>query len=187
VLSLSSWALSIATTAALAAVGWYGHATHWSFGFGDQHGHHGAESHDAAPHAAAHAEGEAKTADAAEGTVHFPSQKALERSGIEVVPVEKRPMVSELVCNGVVAYDERRIAQLSTRVPGSIWRVEKRLGDAVLKGDVLLVIDSQDVGRLKADFLNHSSRMIFRRTGVQINAIKCSYWRRLNCRRHFLV
>jgi cobalt-zinc-cadmium efflux system membrane fusion protein len=152
--SLSSWALSIATTAALAAVGWYGHATHWSFGFGDQHGHHGAESHDAAPHAAAHAEGETKKTDAAEGTVHFPSQKALERSGIELVPVEKRPMVSELVCNGVVAYDERRIAQLSTRVPGSIWRVEKRLGDAVLKGDVLLVIDSQDVGRLKADFLN---------------------------------
>jgi cobalt-zinc-cadmium efflux system membrane fusion protein len=63
-------------------------------------------------------------------------------------------MVSELVCNGVVAYDERRIAQLSTRVPGSIWRVEKRLGDEVRKGDVLLVIDSQEVGRLKAEFLN---------------------------------
>lgn len=142
--SLSSWALSIATTASLAAVGWYGHATHWTFGFG--------------AHAPAHAD--AKSGDVpegvenAEGTVSFPSQKALERSGIEVVPVEKRLMVSELVCNGVVAYDERRIAQLSTRVPGSIWRVEKRLGDAVHKGDVLLIIDSQDVGRLKADFLN---------------------------------
>jgi multidrug efflux pump subunit AcrA (membrane-fusion protein) len=144
--SLSSWALSIATTAALAAVGWYGHATHWSFGFGDHHGGH------TALHDAAHTD--ASTANAAAGTVRFPSQKALERSGIELVPVETRPMVSELVCNGVVAYDERRIAQLSTRVPGSIWRVEKRLGDHVRKGDVLLVIDSQDVGRLKADFLN---------------------------------
>jgi cobalt-zinc-cadmium efflux system membrane fusion protein len=149
VASLSSWALSIVTTAALAAVGWYGHATHWSFGFGDHHGGHG--EHDTS-HAADHADVSAPPA--ADGTVRFPSQEALERSGIEVVPVEKRPMVSELVCNGVVAYDERRIAQLSTRVPGSIWRVEKRLGDDVRKGDVLLVIDSQDVGRLKADFLN---------------------------------
>ena len=149
--SLSSWALSIVTTAALAAVGWYGHATHWSFGFGDHHGGHHAAAHDA-EHAPA--QGHADSAAPAQGTVRFPSQKALERSGIELVPVEKRPMVSELVCNGVVAYDERRIAQLSTRVPGSIWRVEKRLGDHVRKGDVLLVIDSQDVGRLKADFLN---------------------------------
>lgn len=150
VASLSSWALSLVTTAALAAVGWYGHATHWSFGFGGDHGAHG-------HHADATHDGDGATAPEEpqeSGTVRFPSQEALERSGIEVVPVEKRPMVSELVCNGVVAYDERRIAQLSTRVPGSIWRVEKRLGDDVRKGDVLLVIDSQDVGRLKADFLN---------------------------------
>ena len=62
-------------------------------------------------------------------------------------------MVSELVCNGVVASDERRIAQLSVRAPGSVWRVEKRLGDPVAKGDVLVLIDSAEVGRLKAEFL----------------------------------
>lgn len=142
------WALSIVTASALAVVGWYGHATHWTFGLGGDHAHH-------EPHAAQPAvDPDAATASADDGTVRFPSREALERSGIEVVPVEKRPVVSELACNGVVAYDERRIAQLSTRVPGSIWRVEKRLGDHVRKGDVLLVIDSQDVGRLKAEFLN---------------------------------
>jgi membrane fusion protein, heavy metal efflux system len=145
---LASWSLSLVTVAGLAAVGWFGHATHWTFSLDG----HGAGAHGPDDHAAAdHADGAPETA---EGTVRFPSKEALERSGIEVVPVEKRPMVSELVCNGVVAYDERRIAQLSTRVPGSIWKVEKRLGDEVRKGDVLLVIDSQDVGRLKADFLN---------------------------------
>jgi cobalt-zinc-cadmium efflux system membrane fusion protein len=146
--ALGSWALSIVTTAALAAIGWYGHATHWSFGFGGHDGHHGA-------HDADHASDQADPAAAvATGTVRFPSQTALERSGIEVVPVEKRAVASEIACNGMVAYDERRIAQLSTRVPGSIWRVEKHLGDPVRRGDVLLVIDSQEVGRLKADFLN---------------------------------
>ncbi|MFM9197587.1 MAG: hypothetical protein ACKOWG_17975, partial [Planctomycetia bacterium] len=32
--ALASWTLSIVTTAALAAVGWFGHATHWTFGLG---------------------------------------------------------------------------------------------------------------------------------------------------------
>jgi cobalt-zinc-cadmium efflux system membrane fusion protein len=143
------WALSIATASALAFIGWFGHATHWTFGLGADHAHHGKQdAHAAVDH-------EAGTASAAaDGTVRFPSREALERSGIEVVPVERRPVVRELACNGVVAYDERRIAQLSARVPGSIWRVEKRLGDHVRKGDVLLIIDSQDVGRLKAEFLN---------------------------------
>ncbi len=141
-----SWGLSLLTTAALVAVGWFGHATHWTFGLGGHHaGPHGAH----APVATAE-----PRPGQADGSVRFPSQDALERTGIELVPVEQRPMVSELVVHGVVAYDERRIAQLSTRVPGSIWRVEKHLGDHVRKGDVLLVIDSQDVGQAKAEFLN---------------------------------
>ena len=144
------WLLSIVTTAALVAIGWFGHATHWSFGLGG----HGAGHHEAHPAADAAGEPHAAAAPAAGDAVRFKSREALDRTGIEVAPVETRPMVSELVVNGVVAYDERRIAQLSTRVPGSIWRVEKRLGDHVKRGDVLLVIDSQDVGRLKAEFLN---------------------------------
>jgi len=143
---VGDWVLSILTTALLAAVGWYGHATHWTFGSG--HAHHDYDT----PHAAVPTEAAATTVAA--DAVRFPSHVDLERSGIEIVAVEKRPIVSEVACSGVVDYDERRIAQLSARVPGSIWRVEKHLGDQVRKGDVLLIIDSQEVGRLKADFLN---------------------------------
>lgn len=180
--SISSWTLSILTTAALAAIGWQGHATHWTFGLGGHadsvhdhadgsHGHaDDAEGHAGGSPAAAaslaadavppEAAGDGKTpaggtADAASaGTIRFGSKEALERTGIELVPVEERPMVSEVTVNGVVRYDERRIAQLSARVPGTVWRVEKHLGDSVRKGDVLLVVESRDVGRLKAEFLN---------------------------------
>ena len=62
--------------------------------------------------------------------------------------------MSELLVNGVVQYDARRTAELSARVSGSVWRVEKHLGDTVHEGDVLLVVESRDVGRLKAEFLN---------------------------------
>jgi cobalt-zinc-cadmium efflux system membrane fusion protein len=177
--SISSWTLSILTTAALAAIGWQGHATHWTFGLGGHadgsHAHaddaHGpadgfhADGADAASHAADAVPSEGAlegkdpaggTADAAApaGTIRFGSKEALERTGIELVPVEERPMISEVTVNGVVRYDERRIAQLSARVPGTVWRVEKHLGDTVRKGDVLLVVESREVGRLKAEFLN---------------------------------
>jgi len=152
--ALASWALSIVTTAALAMVGWFGHATHWTFGFGGHADGHAAAAHAAPEHGeqavAEHGDMHAGEADA----VRFKSKEAMERTGIELVPVEERPMVSELVASGVVHYDQRHIAQLSARVPGSVWRVEKHLGDTVRKGEVLLVIESRDVGRFKADFLN---------------------------------
>ena len=152
---LGGWMLSLASSAALAAIGWYGHATHWTFGLD---GHHAVDHGDDRTKDSAQQPAETTASD----MVRFPSREALDRTGIEVVPVEKRPVSSEVACHGVVAYDERRIAQLSTRVPGSVWRVEKHLGDEVRRGDVLLVIDSQEVGRLKAELLNalvaHESR-----------------------------
>jgi len=154
VAALANWALSIVTTAALAAVGWFGHATHWTFGLGGHADAHASAAHAAPDHGAAaeagHGDAPTREADA----FHFKSKEAMERTGIELVPVEERPMVSELVASGVVHYDQRHIAQLSARVPGSVWRVERHLGDSVRKGDVLLVIESREVGRLKAEFLN---------------------------------
>ena len=154
VAALASWALSIVTTAALAAVGWFGHATHWTFGLGGHADGHGAAAHAASSHGSPAEHGHDATAAREADAVHFKSKEAMERTGIELVPVEERPMVSELVASGVVHYDQRHIAQLSARVPGSVWRVERHLGDPVRKGDVLLVIESREVGRLKAEFLN---------------------------------
>lgn len=139
-----SWAVSIATVACLAAVGWYGHETHWTFGLAGDHGHHDT----------GHASPDEGATPADRDVIRFESPEALARSGIEVVPVEERPMVSELFANGVVTYDERRVAQLSTRVSGSVWKVEKHLGDEVRKGDVLVIVESNDVGTRKAEFLN---------------------------------
>lgn len=91
---------------------------------------------------------------ASDAEIVFPSREAVERSGIATVPVQQRTLVSEIPATGVVRYDDRRLARLSSRVSGSVWRVEKRLGDRVAAGDVLLIVESSDVGRLKAEFLN---------------------------------
>ena len=168
-----SWGLSLLTVAGLATVGWLGHATHWTFGLGGGHDSHGAVQAAHAEHAehaghAGHAD-DAERGTAAEAfavvqgdpvpgqareRIEFQSREMLDRTGIELIAVQRRTMVSELLVNGVVQYDARRTAELSARVSGSVWRVEKHLGDTVHEGDVLLVVESRDVGRLKAEFLN---------------------------------
>lgn len=152
-----SWLLSLATLAGLAIVGWYGHHTHWTFGFAGDHGeaHEAGHAASASKHASAAVEEATKAARAAasESRITFASVEDVKRSGITCVPVERRSMIDEVIVNGVVRYDERKVAQLSVRAPGIVWRVDKRLGDPVKRGDVLVVIDSADVGRLKAEFL----------------------------------
>lgn len=82
------------------------------------------------------------------------SPQDVERAGIEFCGVQLRQMDEFIAANGTVDYDHTRLARLSTRVGGIIWRVEKRVGDPVSKGEVLALIDSADVGRAKAEYLN---------------------------------
>lgn len=137
---------SVITIAALVGIGWYGHATHWSFGTGE----HASGPTAGAPSSPA----PRRTSSAVDGIVRLSSREAVEKAGIEVVAADRRFLSEEVVANGVVAYDERRIAQLSARVPGAIWRVERHLGDVVQRGEILLFVDSQAVGAMKAAFLN---------------------------------
>jgi len=166
---ISSWLLTAATLAGLGLVGWYGHHTHWTFspaghdhGAGHGHGHEHAGEHSDADgeHGGPTATAAATPREPADPSgptpfevITFDDVAAVERAGIESVPVRTQPMTEAISANGVVRYDERRIAQLSVRAPGSVWRVERRLGDTVSKGDVLVIIDSAEVGRLKAEFL----------------------------------
>ena len=86
-------------------------------------------------------------------SVRFPSAEALEAAEIGLQPVEIRELDEFVTANGVIEYDETRLAQLAARVPGIAWRVEKRTGDVVHTGEVLAILDSNEVGKAKADFL----------------------------------
>ena len=62
-------------------------------------------------------------------------------------------MSEEITALGKVAYDQTRVAQLTSRVGGTVWSVQKRVGQAVHKGEILAVIEALDVGRSKTEFL----------------------------------
>jgi len=85
--------------------------------------------------------------------VQFKNPANVAGLNISVETVEERAIDQYISANGVVQYDQTRVAQLSTRAPGIVYKVEKQVGQAVKEGDVLAIIDSIDVGRAKAELL----------------------------------
>lgn len=73
---------------------------------------------------------------------------------MDVEPVTRDRIIEAVEATGTVRYNETRIARLSSKAKGTVWHVEKQIGDRVSKADVLALIDAQAVGQLKADLLS---------------------------------
>ncbi len=85
--------------------------------------------------------------------IQFASTQAIEKVGLDIAVVQERPVIESIAANGEVIYDQTRLARLSSRVSGTVWRVEKQIGDRIRQGEVLALIDAAEVGRAKSDFL----------------------------------
>jgi cobalt-zinc-cadmium efflux system membrane fusion protein len=84
--------------------------------------------------------------------VRFSSADAAEKAGIDVSPVWRESVTETIAASGELLFDPARIARLPARVAGSAWRVDTQAGSVVHQGDVLALIDSTEVGRLKTEF-----------------------------------
>jgi len=139
----------------------WGHLNHWSFHHDDD-----AKAHEAAPieHVSNRPElppegANAEPAVAINGKdtggpkVTFRSPKDVHASGVKTTIVVQQPLKQEISANGIITYNQTLVAQLSARVAGTVWRIEKQLGQSFRKGDVLAIIEAVEVGRSKADFL----------------------------------
>lgn len=143
--------------AGLLALGFLGHTTHWNFFAA--HGSHGSGDP---------TEVQKPVADqpsVERWEVNFPSESSLEKSGVLTSPLDCRSIRERIKAVGVISYDQRRTASLSTRTSGTIWRVLKHVGDSVRRGDVLAIIDAAEVGRAKAEFL---SELVIVETSAEI-------------------
>lgn len=90
--------------------------------------------------------------------IQFASTEAVEKAGIDFAVAQQGPLIETIAANGQVLYDETRTAHLASRVPGTVWRVEKRVGEPVREGELLALVESAEVGRLKSDFLQAVSQ-----------------------------
>ena len=88
-----------------------------------------------------------------EHRIQFASQEAVEKAGIEVETVAMAPVVESVTGNGEVTYDQTRMARLSARAAGSMFRSYKQVGDPVQAGEVVALVEAAEVGRAKSEFL----------------------------------
>ncbi len=91
--------------------------------------------------------------------VQFISPDIARKAGLEYMRIESREITQTLTCNAEVAYDGSRYARLSSRVPGVVREVKKDLGQHLVAGDVLAVVDSTDFGMAKAEYLRLQSEV----------------------------
>lgn len=99
--------------------------------------------------------------------IQFASADAVEKVGVDIAIVAEKPVVEAIVANGEIVYDETRMAHLSSRVAGNVWRVNKQVGDRVNKGDVLALVESADVGQAKSEFLQAISQVRLKQSNVE--------------------
>lgn len=90
--------------------------------------------------------------------VQFASPESVKKAGVQLGSVVERPMQQTIIANAETQYDRTRFAQVASRVPGAVWRVDKEIGQSVHKGDVLALVDAAEVGRVKAELLTASAQ-----------------------------
>jgi cobalt-zinc-cadmium efflux system membrane fusion protein len=91
----------------------------------------------------------------------------MEKLGIDIAVVGRRRVVEAVSATGEVVYDETRTGHLASRVPGTVWRVEKQVGDLVGKGDVLALVDSSQVGQAKSELLQAIAQLRLAATNAE--------------------
>lgn len=94
-----------------------------------------------------------KTCQTQARRVQFASTESIRKAGIKLAKVTQRPISASLAANAETDYDRTRYAQIASPVSGRVWRVEKEIGQRVQKGDVLVLVESAEVGKAKAELM----------------------------------
>ncbi|WP_339735584.1 efflux RND transporter periplasmic adaptor subunit [uncultured Gimesia sp.] len=85
--------------------------------------------------------------------IQFASVESVRQAGVDVELVERQSIVESVSGSGEILYDPTRLAGLASRVPGTVWLVQKNVGDQVQKGELLAIVDATQVGEIKIRLL----------------------------------
>ena len=86
--------------------------------------------------------------------IQFASVDAMRSAGVDVEPVQRRPIVESVAAAGEIRYDATKTAQVSPPADGIVKQVLVNVGDWVEAEQVLAIVDSEKVGRLKSELLS---------------------------------
>lgn len=94
--------------------------------------------------------------------IQFASEEVVARAGIEVTTVMEGPVTEGVTANGEIVYDQTRVARLSARVGGSLYRVDGAVGQPVKKDEVVALVDAAEVGKAKSELLQAVAQVAVR-------------------------
>ncbi len=101
---------------------------------------------------AGHVEHDARAEGTDARVVHL-EQEGIDEFGIEIAEAGPGELRLELVLPGEVNVNPDSLAHITPRVPGVVREVFKNLGDEVVAGELLAVLDSRELAEAKAVFL----------------------------------
>src|SRR4051794_576384 len=84
--------------------------------------------------------------------VKLPAE-AVRKYGIRVGVAKKRKLTSHLVAPAHLSFNTEAMAVIGAAVQGRVAEVKVRAGDAVKKGDELIVVESPELGEAQTDLL----------------------------------
>lgn len=99
----------------------------------------------------------------AEGRVRMDDATA-KSAGISVKTAGPMKIRSTLQLSGEIQFNQDRVAHVVPRLAGAVARSVKNLGDQVKKGELLAVLESQNLADLKSEHLAMSKRLELART-----------------------
>jgi cobalt-zinc-cadmium efflux system membrane fusion protein len=127
--------------------------------------------------APAAASGDEKAESATKDT-HQPQEvtltpEAVKRYDVRVDKVSRRMLTPTLAVPARVAYNAENQSHVSVPVQGRVIDLKVRLGDQIKQGDVLMVVDSPELGEAQSDYLQKRTSLSV--AGPAVELAKSSY------------
>lgn len=114
-------------------------------------------------------------ADHDEGEKVKLTAEAVQKYGLRIGKVKRHVLVPTFVVPGRVAFNAESMARMGSAVPGRVVEIKVKRGDAVQKGDELLIVESTDLGEAQSDYLQKKTTLTAAITAV--DPTKMSYER----------
>lgn len=81
------------------------------------------------------------------------SPEAIETFGVQLAAAKTHELTPSFIVPARVAYNAEAVAHVGTAVSGRLADLKVRQGDVVKKGDVLIVVDSPELGEAQSDLI----------------------------------
>ena len=147
---------TLLVSAGLLGIGYWGATTEWTFKFpgsAESEGKSQEESKEADTSLWKVEGGVDKTNPYEKATLTAPSKEVLDLSELDFLTIESQALIQTISGKGYIEFDSLRKGSISSKAPGVVSRILKKQGDKVLKGEIIALIDSPDVGKAKTDFM----------------------------------